>query len=216
MTSPVPSVAAEFRPRLLSEQLEELRRAFADTPATLLEVVAALEGRAYTLLMIVFALPFSTPVSLPGSSTPLGIIIAVIAIQLAFGRLPWLPRRLLEWRLPAGFFTKLIPVTARVVRSLERVLHPRWPHWTNTPSARGVHLFTIVAAALLLALPILIPFTNMFPGWAILLLACGLLERDGAFLLAGYVVFGLTLVYFALIGSAISEALIHVWQRFAS
>jgi hypothetical protein len=203
------------RPKLLSEQLEELRVRFSDYPATLREVVVALEGRAYALLMIIFALPFAPPVSVPGSSTPLGLIIAVIAGQLAFGRLPWLPRRMLDWRLPAGFFTKLIPLTARIVRRLEQVLHPRWPRWTSGPLVRGLHLLTIVAAALLLALPILVPFTNMFPGWVILLIACGLLERDGLFVAAGYLVFAWTLVYFALIGSAVTEGLVHSWHWIA-
>ena len=207
--------AAPLRPKLLSEELQELRRKFAAYPATLQEVMTALEGRAYALLMIIFALPFAPPVSVPGSSTPLGLIIAVVSVQLAFGRLPWLPRRILEWRVPSGFFTKLIPLTERIVLVLERVLHPRWPTWTNTPMVRAVHLLTIVAAALLLALPVLIPFTNMFPGWVILLVACGLLERDGLFILVGYGMFLATVVYFALIGSALTGGLLHTWHWIA-
>lgn len=206
--------APVVRARLLSEQLDDLRAAFSDRPATLREVIEALQGRAYTLLIILFALPFVAPVSVPGSSTPLGLLIASIAGQLAFGRLPWLPRRVLSWRLPAGFFTKLVPVTARMVRKLERVLHPRWPGWTSRPSMRAMHLLAIAGAALLLALPVLVPFTNTAPGWVILLLACGLLERDGAFLLAGYAALAATLVFFALIGSAFTEAVVHSWHWF--
>jgi hypothetical protein len=193
--------------RLLSEELAELRRTFADRPATLAEVIVALGGRAYALLMILFALPFSVPVSVPGSSTPLGIAIAIIAVQLAFGRLPWLPRRALTWKLPPGFFSRVVDVTERVVRQLEGFLHPRWPALTNASWMRAAHLLTLVVAALLLALPIIVPLTNTFPGWAILLLACGLLERDGAFIVAGYVVFFATLIYFTLVGSAIVAAL---------
>lgn len=217
MNPALPALSAPPVARLkpLSEQLEELRRKFAVEPATLRDVVTVLEGRAYALLTIIFALPFAPPVSVPGSSTPLGLIIAVIAVQLAFGRLPWLPRRTLDWRLPAGFFTKLIPVTARIVRAIERVLHPRWPRWTNSATLRGFHQLTIAAAALLLALPLLIPFTNMFPGWVILLLACGLLERDGLFILVGHVMFVATVLYFALIGSAVTEALVHTWRWIA-
>lgn len=203
------------RARLLSEQLEELRLTFSHRPATLREVVVSLEGRAYTLLMIVFALPFVAPVSVPGSSTPLGLIIASIAVQMAFGRLPWLPRQLLDWRLPPGFFARVIPVTAKIVRAIERVLHPRWPWWTASPVVKGIHLLAIVVAALLLALPILVPLTNMFPGWAILLLACGLLERDGVFILIGYAVFMITAAFFVLIGSAATEVLAHLWQWLA-
>lgn len=195
------------RPRLLSEQLEDLRKTFEGRSATLHEVVFALQGRAYTLLMIVFALPFILPVSIPGSSILLGVIIAAIALQLAFGRLPWLPRRVLHWQLPNGFFCKVIPVTARVVRKLEKVLHPRWPAWTASASMRGIHLMTIVASGIILALPIFVPFTNVFPGWTVLLLACGLLERDGIFLLCGYLAFLATLVFFLLLATAANEGI---------
>jgi hypothetical protein len=199
-------------PPLLSAQLAALRERFADRPATLREVIAALEGRAFTLLMILFALPFVPPISLPGSSTPLGLTIAGIAIQLAVGRLPWLPRWLLDRRLPAGFFTKVVSLTQRLVAALERVLHPRWPTLTAAPATRAVHLLVIFVAALLLALPMPIPLTNTFPGWTILLLACGLLERDGAFLVAGHVVFIATLVFFGLLGTAITNAIQHSWH----
>jgi hypothetical protein len=212
MNATEPAAAAPGRRVLLSAQLEELRREFSGSRATVSEVITLLEGRAYTMLMIVLALPFAPPASVPGSSTPLGLIIAVVAAQLALGRLPWLPSRVLAWRLPAAFFAKLIPLTERIVRVLERVLHPRWPSWTETSTVRSIHLLTVVAAAVLLALPILIPFTNMLPGWAILLLACGLLERDGLFIFVGYLVFVATLAYFSFIAFAGVAAFRHGWQ----
>ena len=206
------SSESQPRPKLLSEQLEELRRTFADQPAKLRDVILYLDGRAYTLLMIVFALPFAPPVSIPGSSTPLGAIIAIIAAQMALHRLPWLPAWLLNWRLPPRFFTKLVPLTARIVRRLEGVLHPRWPGWTNAAGIRSLHFLAIVVVALLLALPLVIPFTNFIPAWAILLLACGLLERDGCFIALGYVMFVVSIVYFALVGTAATEATIKAWH----
>ena len=77
---------------------------------------------------------------------------------------------------------------------------------------RSVHLFVVCVAALVLALPMPIPFTNTFPGWTILLFAFGLLERDGLFVLAGYVMMLATGVFFALLGSAVSEALLRIWH----
>jgi len=203
---------AEPKPKLLSEQLADLRCRFAERPASLREVLVALEGRAFTFLMILFALPFVAPVSVPGSSTPLGLLIAGVAAQLAFGRLPWLPRRVLDWRLPAGFFTKVIPVTQRIVSKLEKVLHPRWPRFTAPGSPRATSLLIITLAALLLALPIFVPLTNMLPGWTILLLACGLLERDGVFIALGYLMFVVTSMFFVAVGSAITAALEHMWH----
>ena len=200
-----------IRPPTLSQELERLRQEFMERPAILADVITALGARAFALLMIVCALPFLPPVSLPGSSTPLGLIVAVIAFQLALGRLPWLPRRVLRWQLPAGFFTRVVPVAQHFVRRLEKVLHPRWPQLT-TGWLRPLHLFVLCAAGLLLALPMPIPLTNTFPGWTILLLACGLLERDGIFIVFGHLAFWSTIVFFALLGSAITEALQHSWH----
>ena len=165
--------------------------------------------------MILLSLPFLLPVALPGLSTPFGLGVAGIAIQLAFGRMPWLPRRLLDRELPPGFFTKVVNVTAGVVKFLERAMRPRLlvvtgPRWLN-----AVHLMVIVVAGLLLSLPLPIPFSNTLPGWTILLVAAGLMERDGWFVLAGYAVLAATAVFFVLLGGAITEALAQAWHWIA-
>ena len=58
----------------------------------------------------------------------------------------------------------------------------------------------IMLAALLLMLPLgAIPFTNAMPAWAILLLAIGMLQRDGLFIAIGYALVSATLVWFSLL-----------------
>jgi hypothetical protein len=66
----------------------------------------------------------------------------------------------------------------------------------------------MLTAALALLLPLPIPFTNSFPAWTILLLAAGLLERDGLFILAGYLIFAAGVFYFIFLGEA-TAALLH-------
>lgn len=209
-TAPLPQSA-----RRLSTELAQLQRSFADRPVTLREIIGVLAGRAYELLMILFVLPFLLPVSLPGTSTPLGLTIAAIAAQLALGRLPWLPRRLLDWQLPPGFLAKVLVVTQRVVRFLERALRPRWLAVTATRWLGALHLFVVTAAALLLALPMPIPFTNTLPGWTILLLAAGLLERDGLLVVAGYGAMMATLIFFSLLGVGAGESFSAAWHWLA-
>ncbi len=208
---PGPAVAA----RPLSHELAAVEAALSAGPLSLRAVLAALQGRAYELLMVLLVLPFAVPVSVPGMSTPLGLVVAGIAVQLAFGRLPWLPRRLLDARLPDGFFGKVLAAARGVVRFLEKFLRARLPALTETRRLVGFHLFGIVVAALLLALPLLIPFTNMIPGWAILLLALGLMERDGLFLLAGHLVVWVSIGYFLLLGGAIHRSLDWLLHWFA-
>src|SRR5688572_13594976 len=84
------------KPRRLSEELAALVEAFAERSVTLQEVLEVLHGRAYTLLLFFLALPFCTPIPLPGVSTPFGIVIALIGFRLSLGQKPWLPKKLLN------------------------------------------------------------------------------------------------------------------------
>jgi len=70
----------------------------------------------------------------------------------------------------------------------------------------------LVAAGVLL-LPLPIPLTNAFPAWAIILIAAGLLERDGAFVAAGYAMFAAGTAYFILLGGAAHQLIDAVRNR---
>jgi len=199
-------------PRKLSEELAELRQSAGERAITLREVIYTLGGRAYLLLMLLLALPFVTPIPLPGLSTPFGLAIALIALRLSLGQRPWLSMKLQRKELPAGFISKLFGLAERVLRFLEKFLRPRLTFLTDTPLLVQMHAVLMLLAALALLLPLPIPFTNSFPAWTILLLAAGLLERDGGFILTGYVVFAAGVLYFVFLGEA-TAALIHELMR---
>lgn len=201
-------------PRKLSEELAELREHVGTRAVTLREVIYRLRGRAYSLLLILLCLPFTQPIPLPGLSTPIGLAIAFIAMRLALGKRPWLPKKLQRKVLPAGFFEKVFAVAAWVLRILESFLRPRWPLISASRSALQIHALFMLISALVLLLPLPIPFSNTFPGWVILLLAAGMLERDGLFILLGYVTFVLGTLYFVLLGEAANQLFHAVMRRF--
>ena len=188
--------------RKLSEELVELRTRAGERAVTLREVLYVLGGRGYLLLVLLLALPFITPIPLPGLSTPFGLAIALIALRLSLGQRPLLPKALQRRELPAGFISKLFSVAEKVLRFLEKFLRPRLTFLTDTPRLVQLHAVLMLLAAVALLLPLPIPFTNSFPAWAILLLAAGLLERDGGFILAGYLVFVAGVFYFIFLGEA--------------
>jgi hypothetical protein len=70
----------------------------------------------------------------------------------------------------------------------------------------------ILVAAAILLLPLPIPFSNLLPAWAIFLVACGLLERDGLFIVLGYAAFAIGAAYFILLGGIAHEAVDHGWE----
>ena len=198
-------------PRKLSVELAALHARAGERAVTLREVIYRLRGRAYLLLIILLVLPFIQPVPLPGLSTPLGLAIVLIALRLSLGQRPWLPMKIQRVRLPAGFFGKLMGFTARLIRFLESVLRPRWAPLTGTAVLKQLHAIVILVSALILLLPLPIPFSNVLPAWAIFLMACGLLERDGLFVFLGYVAFVIGAAYFILLGEIAQEAVMHGW-----
>ena len=199
-------------PRKLSEELAHLQATFADRSVQLHEVIDVLQGRAYLLLLVLLALPFCTPIPLPGLSTPFGLVVAFIALRLALGLQPFLPQRLLSTELPHGFFEKLIGFTRRIVGILEKFLRPRWRPLTKTEALRRLHALASLLSGLVLLLPLPIPFTNTFPAWVILLIACGMLENDGLIVLAGYMVFLVGVAYFFLLGEATHKLMDAAWH----
>jgi hypothetical protein len=208
---------ARTRPQLLparelSVELAELHARAGDRAVPLREVIFVLRNRAYLLLIILLALPFIQPVPLPGLSTPFGLAIVLIALRLSLGQRPWLPKRIQRAKLPAGFFGKVLTFTAKLLRYLESILRPRWPAITGTALINQLHAIVIFTSASILLLPLPIPLSNLLPAWAIFLIASGLLERDGLFIILGYVAFVIGALYFFLLGSVASEAFQHAWE----
>lgn len=211
---PIGGPPGETPPRLrkLSEELAGLQARFAEQPVTLEEVIMVLRGRGYLLLLIVLALPFCTPISLPGLSTPFGLVIALVSLRLALGQRPWLPKKLRHQRLPAGFFAKVFTAAAWIIRFFEKFLRPRGTLLADIGFMRQAHAVVMFVAGLVLLLPLPIPFTNTIPAWVILLIAGGLMERDGVVIAAGYVVLSAGVVYFTFLGEA-THQLIDAFKR---
>ena len=146
------SVIAQADPRQLrklSEEFALILKEFEVETVTLREVLALLHGRGYVLLVMVLALPFCQPIPLPGLSTPLGLIIAIIGARLAMGWKPWLPKRLLDLRLPPKLFAKVFQLTQKIVLWFERLLRPRLLWITASPRREQLHAAPIVVCALL-------------------------------------------------------------------
>jgi len=212
--NPDPS-APPLRGRL-STDIDRVLEAFAHREVTLGEIIALMQQRAYSFLLLLVALPFCTPVPLPGLSTPFGIVIAFIGLRIACGLSPWLPDRMLRVQLPAKWLPNMFRAVERPVLWIEKFLRPKFSMLVQTPALRRLHGVVICVCGLLLLLPLPIPFTNFFPAVAIALLACAMLEADGRFSIAGGVFFVVAIGYFALLGFGGGAAMQQVnawWQQ---
>ena len=207
---------SDTHPQSLSDELHELAERFKHHAVTVDEVIGVLGDRAYTLLIILFALPFGSPVTLPGMSTPLGLMIAIMAGRFALGLPPWLPQKLRRTQLTPGFFPRLLEGASKIIELIERVLCARMPRLTATPRLVRLHAVMVCLAGCILLVPAPIPFSNTLPALGVLLGAAGVMERDGLAILAGYVFTALGIAYFALIALMGAEAWVFVRDSLAA
>ncbi|HVH76896.1 MAG TPA: exopolysaccharide biosynthesis protein [Stellaceae bacterium] len=143
-----------------------------------LAAIARFMGRgSIAALLIVLALPMAVPIPLPGISVIFGIPLIVVSGQLLLGRRDaWLPRALARRSLATADLALVVGRVLPRLRALERLVKPRL-EWLTGDWA----MLPVGAVCLLLAIVITlpIPLGHVLPGTAIVVLALGLLERDG-------------------------------------
>ncbi|HTY67428.1 MAG TPA: exopolysaccharide biosynthesis protein [Alphaproteobacteria bacterium] len=152
--------------------------------ATVGELVDKLDERAHALVLLLLAAPNLTPgPSMPGFSTIFGVPLCIVAFEMIMGRRALrLPRFLARISIPrrriASFIVKLEPLLQRI----ERVLKPRRPDFGSLGATRGIGV-ACVFLAVLLSLPI--PVFSLLPALALVIVALGLLARDGIAVICG-------------------------------
>jgi len=176
-----------------------LEKSQRQTTISIREILEILSGKGRALILIFLSLPFCQPLQIPGLSTPFGLVIAFIGVRMAFSKRIWLPKTVLLKTVPSATVRKISQKCLKLLTKMARLIHPRF-RWLY--KHRIMHIcngLLIVLLGIFLALPLPIPLTNLSAGWAIFLLSIGLLENDGVFLIAGYLVTLLTIVFFILL-----------------
>ena len=196
----------------LAESVERLVKSLSGDVVTLREVFNFIGREGMLLFCIFLTLPFMVPVSIPGVSTVFGLVIGLVGVGIMTHRPPWLPDRLLRREFPAAKLRLALEKGTVWIHRLERISRPSIPVLTHgVGMARINGLMLIVGAVLLMAPFGLIPFSNTLPGLAILFLVVGLLQRDGRFILLGYMTLVATALYFAFLllgGIAVMQGMV--------
>lgn len=172
----------------LTTLLEILESSGDSEQLTLDEVLATIGERGYAPLTLILSLIAILPTgAVPGVPTVCGASIALVSIQLVFGkRYPWLPKKLRRMSISR---TRYIKVAERVrpwTRRIDRLVKPRL-HWlVEGAASRVVGLLFVVLALCMPPLEIL-PFAAAAPGGGIALISLGLAGRDGLWVLLGLI-----------------------------
>lgn len=210
---PPRDAAAEEPPRKLADDLQALLDDADGKPITLGRMLSVLGDRGHAVLIIILTAPFLV-LPIPGISTAFGAAIFILGLCVTLGIRPWLPGFIARRELSHDKLVRLVGGVERVLKKFERVVKPRlsmltskaW-HWLI-----GVSL---CAAAVALALPIPIPWNNVPPAIVLMLLAFGLLERDGVLLMIGHVANIALWIGIYLLGDFLIQMLQKAWHMVA-
>lgn len=179
------SISATLVPQgRLSVELEGFLVALDGKDTTVGELIGIVGDRGFGLLLLLLALPAALPLPATGYGTPFGLVMTVLGAQLLLGRSTiWLPEVALRRRVPYRLLEFSVRNAGLPLKAVELLIRPRLGALARSPTfLRGIGAM-IVLLALLLALPV--PLTNTAPSFVIFLLAAGMLEEDGLFLLGG-------------------------------
>lgn len=195
--------AAPTPPRVsVSARLLDIAEACRGRDVTLLELTTLGDESEdnYFLLILLLALPFCQPIPTPGLSTPLGLSIAVMGWAMVWQKPFRLPARIARVRIPHKFIPALIKGAGKLVGWLEKHLRRRKEPLARSVTARRIHGGVFVFWGVVLALPLPIPFSNVFSAIPIPILAAALLEDDGVMVVRSYIASGVCLLYWIILG----------------
>lgn len=185
----------------LSQRLGEIARTLTGEQVTIRQLMALVGEQGLLLLLIFLTIPFLVPVSIPGVSTLFGAVGILISIGITLNRVPWLPGRIMQRSVDTAALVAALGRGSNLLRRLDGVLRPRFAALTEGALVNRMNGLALLLACVLLIFPLgLVPFSNTLPGWAILLLAAGSLQRDGIVILLGYLLVLGSLLYFGVLG----------------
>lgn len=180
----------------ISATLAEAQASVRDPMVTLRELLALLGEQGLLVFCGVLAAPFLLPVTLPMMSTVLGAPMLLIGFAVMMSRVPWLPARLLDHRMPTATVRQVLLKVRGWALRFEHLVRPRLLGLSGSATINVVNGGLIILDVLLLMAPLpLVPFVNTVPALAIILLCFGMAERDGLVITLGYFVSLVSLAY---------------------
>ncbi len=171
-----------------------------DPRLTLREMVEAFGERGFGAVILMLALMALIPWP-PGGKAIFSVPIILISAELALqSDRVWLPRWLMKASVSRATYRTASQRILKRLRQVERLTRPRLPALTGEVADVIVGALCILLA-LMMALPV--PFGDALPGIALVLLALGIIQRDGVFIVLGLIGAVLCAVYLALVWTTV-------------
>ena len=166
----------------ISDRLARLVTDSDGDTVTLAWILEQLHERAFGLFLLVLALPCCIPF-LYGIPQIVAVPLMFVSAQILLGRrVPWLPQNLGARTVSAEGLDSLAQRSGPWLERIEAVSRPRLVALTQPPADRLVGLALVLFSASIL---VPLPGTNTVPGFAVVIVAMGLLQRDGVLVILG-------------------------------
>lgn len=159
------------------------------------EIFSILSEYGAPACILIFTLPLCFPLQIPGMSTPFGLLVSLLGIQMGFRKRLWLPKWILRKKPSKKILDKVIKKTASIFSS--SLFKPRLSFLAKNIFFIKFNSVLIFILALVLALPIPIPMINLVSALPIICLGIGLLKNDGLCILIGYFLTFLCFLFFS-------------------
>ncbi|HRD70079.1 MAG TPA: exopolysaccharide biosynthesis protein [Legionella sp.] len=194
-------------PARASDTLLEIANDKKSGQLTYQSILDRLGESAFGIALLFFALPSALPfAAIPGISFFFSIPIALFALQLIIGRKTlWLPKSVANRTVNKGTIAKVIHTSVPYLKKMEYLLKPRLPVM-NSRFFEILNGFIIFCLSILLMLPI--PFSNFILAFILIVFSLGLIEKDGVFIIVGYIS---TFVYISFVYVLIMAAIIKLF-----
>lgn len=182
-----------------SKKLNEIQEGLPDENISLKELINVMSGEGLQFMIIILIAPFLIPASIPGSSTPFGILIILLEIAYLNNKSLYIPDFIGKYEISKENVLKLFDIIKKALGYVEKISKPRGK-LSSKKYVLKINAVVNILLAFLLFLPLPIPFTDFVPALSMLLLAVSTLEHDSYLMILGYVAAILTVIYFSSVG----------------
>lgn len=175
----------------LGDVLSAIRKAARNDSLSVRDVISEIGDRSFATALLVPALILVSPISgIPGAPTIGAMIVILVVAQWIFGRDHlWLPGFIMERRVRSDRMRRALTWFDRPAAFIDRHSAPRILILTTGPLA-VIPLIAVLIIAATWPLLELLPFVTTIGAFAVSLFAFGLMTKDGAYVVLGYLFVG--------------------------
>ncbi len=154
---------------------------------SLFEIRDALDGRGFSVLILMFSLPVSMPLPMPPGLTTIGALpLLIFSMQILLGHsLPWMPQWLGKKSFQRKKIANIMERASSLLKKVEKITKTRMSIFNNRFSER-IYAFLVFICSISISLPI--PFTNFIPGLGVVIMSFGMVNKDGLMVAIGSII----------------------------